>query len=165
VGSGSPQGASVIETASGKELVSEKSCASGMSPTRRERLGGLDGALLQKRHCSLAAGVSEARVGAGSTRVLPKEPGQIGGTVLLVTAKGFDARACDVSKEQRTALPVTLRVGAVHHQRVERVELRAHRRNHTADASRLASRLRVRDCRFDMNDWIGAVIVSEIVIP
>ena len=107
----------------------------------------------------------DARIAPRAAGVLAEEPIQVRCAILRIAAKIIDVGAAEIAEKQCAAFPVTaaIVIASVLCHRIERIELRAHRRDDAADPIWLASWFRGWDIGLDLNDWKGLVVVASIV--
>src|SRR5713226_3611857 len=107
----------------------------------------------------------DARIAPRATGVLAEEPGQIRRAILRRAAKVVDAAAAEVAEEQGAVFPVVagIVIVSVLCQRIEGIELCAHRWDDAAGSIGLAGCLRGCNIGLEMNDWKGLVIFASVV--
>src|SRR5579872_1249946 len=100
----------------------------------------------------------QARVGHGTTAVLPEEPRQVCRSILLITAERPDIRPGDVAEHQGAISGfVLVREG------IERIELRLHWRHDAPCAVSIACGLGCRYIGLEENDRVRLVVPASTI--
>src|SRR5258705_12382247 len=107
----------------------------------------------------------DARIAPRATAVLPEEPTQIRRAILRSAAEVVNTAAAEVAEKQGAVLPVVAAIVIVSAlcQRIEGIELCAHRWDDAAGPIRLAVCLRGCNYGLELNDWKGLVIFDSTV--